>query len=69
MSLYSELLESYALQIVALREGRNLLMKRKMRPNMVNMKTSGHSFVRAWSEGSSFEAEDRCVQKTPKAVG
>lgn len=38
MSVYSELLESYALQIAAVREGSNLLMKRRIRPNTVDMK-------------------------------
>lgn len=38
MSLYSELLESYALQITAVRDSSYLLMKRRIRPNMVSTK-------------------------------
>lgn len=38
MSLDLEFMESYALQITAVREGTDLFMKRRIRPNLVDKK-------------------------------
>lgn len=55
ISLDSELMESYALQITAVREDSDLFMKRRINQTWLIQKSPDHSSARAWPQSSSFQ--------------
>lgn len=57
-------MESYALQITAVREGSDLLMKRRIRPNLADTKISRPFLCMGMASEFKFSR-----QETPKAVG
>lgn len=57
-------MESYALQITAVRQGSDLFMKRRIRPNLVDTKNSRPFLCTGMASEFKFSR-----QKTPKAVG
>lgn len=64
ISLDSELMESYALQITAVREDSDLFMKRRIKPNLADTKISRLFLCTGMASEFKFSG-----QKTPKAVG